>query len=186
MPERRHELSRERIVATALGLLDEEGEKALSMRHLADALGVAPMSLYHYVSDKDDLRDAVVELVLTEVRPPEPGEPWMVTATRMATSFRAAALAHPAAIRLLLTRPPANASGARWREVLVALRRSGLDEGQALRAFRMVSRFVIGWCLAELAQIAAGAGTPDDGSERDLVIGVEALVAAIRDRYGEP
>lgn len=186
MAERRHELSRDRIVTTALDLLDAEGEGALSMRRLAEALGVAPMSLYHYVSDKDDLRDGVIERVLTEVRPPEPGEPWVETATRMATSFRAAALAHPAAIRLLLTRPPATASGARWREVLVALGRSGLDEDRALRAFRLVSRFVIGWCLAELAQVAAGAGPPGEENDDDFVLGVEALVAALSGRRDGP
>jgi len=182
MSTRRTELSRDRIVATALDLLDAEGEEALSMRRLADALGVAPMSIYHYVSDKDDLRGAVIERVLAEVRPPEPGEPWVATAKRMATSFRAAALDHPAAIRLLLTRPPATAAGSRWQDVRGALRADGLDEEEALRAFRVVSRFVIGWCLAELAQVAAGTTQPDAASDADFAFGVEALVEAMARR----
>ncbi|MDQ3146513.1 MAG: TetR family transcriptional regulator, partial [Actinomycetota bacterium] len=115
---RRGELSRERIVATALDLLDREGLGSLSMRRLAETLGVGTMSIYHYVSDKDDLTDGLIERVLADVHRPQAEERWTEMALAVATSFRRAALAHPAAVRLFLTRPASASSAARWLEVV--------------------------------------------------------------------
>jgi AcrR family transcriptional regulator len=70
-------LSRERIVAAAVRLLDEEGLRAFSMRKLATELGVTPMSVYWYVENKDDLIELALDEVFQEiVVPPAPeGEP---------------------------------------------------------------------------------------------------------------
>src|ERR671918_1222308 len=61
-------LTRERIIEAGLGLVDREGSDAISMRRLADALGVTPMALYNHVSSKRDLLRAVAEHVLGKVR----------------------------------------------------------------------------------------------------------------------
>lgn len=180
---RRTDLSRDLVVKTALQVLDAEGIDALSMRHLADVLGVGTMSLYHYVTDKDDLSEAVVELVLRDVHDPKQGEPWTEMARAVATSFRASALSHPAAIRLLLVRSERSGSSVRWVQVWRLLLAAGMDEVQARRVFRGVSRFVVGWCLAEIVDLG-------DGGERarradgdgDFAFALDALLEALDGR----
>ena len=69
---RRKPLSRERILATALELVDEQGIDALSMRKLGQSLGYEAMSLYNHVAHKDDLLHGILDLVLAEMEPPDP------------------------------------------------------------------------------------------------------------------
>ena len=66
----RRRLSRERVVCAAIELADEGGLEALTMRTLAEKLEVAPMALYRHVADKDDLIDAMVDAVFTEIGVP--------------------------------------------------------------------------------------------------------------------
>lgn len=168
---------------TALELLDREGTAALSMRRLADALDVGTMSLYHYFADKDELSDAVVGLVLTEMHRPAAGEDWEYTVRRVATSFREAALAHPAAIRLMLSRVGAGASYVHWVAVGGHLRAVGMTDSEVRRLFRTVSRFVIGWCLTEgVERKDQPAGWRRPGSDEEFAFGLEALIEAFRHR----
>src|SRR5690348_2526747 len=67
---RRQPLSRERILEAAVELVDEHGIEALSMRRLGQTLGYEAMSLYNHVSNKDDLLDGILDLVLAEMKPP--------------------------------------------------------------------------------------------------------------------
>jgi TetR/AcrR family tetracycline transcriptional repressor len=184
---RRADLSRHRIASTALDLLDREGLASLSMRRLAETLGVGTMSIYHYVSDKDDLTDALIELVLADVHRPRAGEPWTDMALAVATSFRSAALAHPAAVRLLLTRPASASSSARWLEVVQILRQAGLSQEEARRVFRSVSRFVVGWCLAEIVEFGDGGEHRRRASgDDDFIFGLTALIEALARRVPRP
>src|SRR5258706_15273309 len=98
---RRKPLSRDRILDTALAIVDEEGIEALSMRKLGQALGYEAMSLYNHVANKDDLLDGILDLVLAEMEPPDP--------TGGLPAIRAAALSahealkqHPWAAGLLM------------------------------------------------------------------------------------
>ena len=63
-------MSRERILAAALELADEQGIDALSMRKLGQSVGYEAMSLYNHVANKDDLLDGMLDLVLAEMQPP--------------------------------------------------------------------------------------------------------------------
>jgi DNA-binding transcriptional regulator YbjK len=67
-------LSRTRILRSALELADKEGLEGLSMRKVAQGLGVQAMSLYNHVANKDDLIDGMVELVVGEMAVPEVGK----------------------------------------------------------------------------------------------------------------
>src|SRR5437899_1613030 len=99
---RRKPLSRERILDTALALVDEEGIEALSMRKLGQALGYEAMSLYNHVANKDDLLDGILDLVLAEMEPPDPdgGLPAIRTA---ALSAHEALKRHPWAANMLMS-----------------------------------------------------------------------------------
>jgi AcrR family transcriptional regulator len=73
-PARRsdHELTRARIVSTAIAIADTDGLAELSMRRIATALGAATMSLYRYVQSRDDLMLAMIDTTLGELRLPMP------------------------------------------------------------------------------------------------------------------
>lgn len=178
---RKTELSRRRVVEAALAILDSEGVCALSMRHLADVLGVGTMSLYHYVTDKDDLTDAVIELVLGEVHRPDPGDDWVDMCREVATSFRAAALAHPDTIRLYLIRPPTATTASQWDTGGRILREAGMTDEQRRRVFRAVSRFLVGWCLAEIVESADGDKRRVQG-DGDFAFALDALLDALAQR----
>ena len=75
----------EEIAAAALGIVEDAGLSALSMRSLAAALGTGPMTLYNYVPDKEGLEELVVAAVVAEVRLPEPTADWSMTCTRSPT-----------------------------------------------------------------------------------------------------
>ena len=83
-------LSRDKVLAAALTLLDEEGLGALSVRGLARRLAVAPMSLYNHVSSKEELLDAVHEAIISAAVPSATAEavPWPVGVRQMARSLR--------------------------------------------------------------------------------------------------
>src|SRR6476469_1505374 len=88
-------LSRERIIAAAVAIVDEHGLESLSMRKLGAALGVEAMSLYNHVDNKDDVLDGVLDHVLKEVPLPELDLAWEEQLRVLARGFRAAGLAHP-------------------------------------------------------------------------------------------
>lgn len=170
---------------TALELLDREGTAALSMRRLADALDVGTMSLYHYFSDKDELTDAVVALALAGLHRPAAGERWEDTVRAVATSFRSAALEHPAAVRLMLARVSAGASYLHWAAVGGHLRQSGMSDDEVRRLFRIISRFVIGWCLSEgVERRDQPRGWRRRDSDEEFTFGLEALIEAFGRKPG--
>ncbi|SNR60966.1 TetR/AcrR family transcriptional regulator [Blastococcus mobilis] len=98
---RRTPLSRERVLRTAVALADESGLASVSMRGLAQELGVVPMALYKHVANKDQLLDGMVDLVLGEIDPPDPGLDWKSAVRQRILSARGALLRHPWARRAM-------------------------------------------------------------------------------------
>lgn len=92
---RRGRLSRERVLRAAVALADEAGIAAVSMRRLAQELGVVPMALYKHVADKDELVDGMVDAVLAEIGPPAPGLDWKTGIRQRILAARRAVLRHP-------------------------------------------------------------------------------------------
>ena len=74
-PAERVPLSRERVLRGAVEVADAAGVGALTIRSLAQRLGVKPMSLYYYVANKDAILDGIVDLVFSEIDLPRPGVP---------------------------------------------------------------------------------------------------------------
>ncbi|MFQ1004329.1 TetR/AcrR family transcriptional regulator C-terminal domain-containing protein [Modestobacter sp. SSW1-42] len=101
---RRAPLTRDRVLAAAVDLADAGGIESLSMRRLAQELGVVPMALYKHVSDKDDLLDGMVDAVLGEVEQPDPGPGWRAAVRDRVLSARRAVLRHPWARRAIESR----------------------------------------------------------------------------------
>ncbi|MGW5667136.1 TetR/AcrR family transcriptional regulator [Micromonospora sp. NPDC003776] len=100
MPEqaetlRRTPLSRDRILRAAVALADEAGIESLSMRNLAQDLGVVPMALYKHVANKDELLDGMIDVIVSEIDPPVLGTDWKHTIRRRILSARQVLRRHP-------------------------------------------------------------------------------------------
>ena len=101
--EPRVPLSRERVLDAAVSLADEHGIESLTMRRLAQELGVEAMTLYYYVKNKDDILNAIVDIVVREFELPPPGAEWKAGIRTTAISAHGVLLRHPWAAGLLLS-----------------------------------------------------------------------------------
>lgn len=112
-------LSKERVLCAAVQLADEAGVASLPMRKLAETLGVEAMSLYHYVTDKDEILDGMVDLVFGEIELPSLEADWKATMRQRAISARDALVRHPWAIGVLESRanPRSPAAGGVFHRV---------------------------------------------------------------------
>src|SRR5215210_4794666 len=102
--ETRVRLSRERVLGAAVELADRDGIESLSMRRLADHLGVGAMSLYYHVPNKTRLLDGMVDVVFDEIEPPPTGVDWRTAMRRRAHSTREALARHRWGVGLLESR----------------------------------------------------------------------------------
>jgi TetR/AcrR family tetracycline transcriptional repressor len=174
--EKRQPLSLERIVDAALELIDEKGIGVASMRTVGSRLGVRAMSLYRYVDNREDLFDAVVERVVSELDhdaevAAEPVDGWRPYLTSLAWGVRRYAVAHPHAFPLVATRPPSAPwvnpplRSLRWIEALLAaLRSEGFSDDEVLFAYRSFNSFLLGFLLLETSGMALRDPKPGDGS----------------------
>ena len=148
----RSPLSRDRVVAAAIAIADHDGLDALSMRKLAQALGVEAMSLYHHVANKDALLDGMVDAVFAEIELPPTDIAWRPALRRRTSSVREAMLRHPWAIgRLDSRRSPGPATLRHHDAVLGCLRVGGFSVADAALAFATVDAFVYGFTMQELS-----------------------------------
>ncbi|SOD95159.1 TetR/AcrR family transcriptional regulator [Blastococcus haudaquaticus] len=92
---RRAPLTRERVLRTAVARADAAGIGSISMRGLAQELGVVPMALYKHVANKDELLDGMVDLVIEEFDPPADALDWKDEVRERVLSARRAVLRHP-------------------------------------------------------------------------------------------
>ena len=101
---RRVPLNRERVLRAAIDLADREGIESLSMRRLGQELGVEAMSLYNHVSNKEDVLDGVVDLVVGEVDLAPAGVDWKIAARNRILSARRVMLRHPWVAGVIVSR----------------------------------------------------------------------------------
>lgn len=145
-------LSKPRVVAEAVRLADLEGVDGLSMRRLATALGAGAMSLYHYVASRDELLDAMVDVVFGEIEPPTREGDWQAAMRRSALSTRQALARHPWAIALMESRTTPGPTNLRHREAFTAcLRAAGFSVIHATHANWLLNSYVYGHALQEAA-----------------------------------
>lgn len=143
-------LSRERIVTEAVRIADGEGVDKLSMRRLADEIGAGAMSLYHYVANKDELLDGMVDVVFGEIDLPDAQDPWKVAMRRRALSAREVLGRHRWAITLMESRTNPGPANLRHREAVTAcLRQAGFSVEMATHANWLIDSYVYGFALQE-------------------------------------
>jgi AcrR family transcriptional regulator len=154
-------LSLDDIAAAALSLADRDGLASVSMRSVAEALGMGTMSLYRYVTAREDLERLVVDRVLRAVDtqlPPRLG--WRAKLTLLVERAREAVNAHPAIVPLLLIHRSASQHSTRWGEaVLSTLAEAGFSGTRRVVAFRTLLAYLVGSLqLGQLGSLS-GAGT---------------------------
>jgi AcrR family transcriptional regulator len=155
-------LTQDQLASAALAVLDREGLAGLSMRAVAQELGMSAMGLYRYVDDREELERIVVELVLGSVdaEPPEPGAPWRERIEVMARRLRDAVGAHPAVVPLTITHRHRSLGVLRWSEtVLGVLADAGVEGEQRVVALRGLLSYVIGAIQLEHLGALSGPGT---------------------------
>ncbi len=170
-PRPRAGLSRDRVLSTALDLVDIEGVEALSMRRLGRELGVEAMSLYSYVENKQDLIEGVVEQVFRQMPLVAPGlGDWPDRLREHATTFREVLLQHPNAVVLVAGRPlVTDGTMAFVESALVELQAYGLDLRTADLVLGTIAAFVIGSVCeqtGEATRAAAGYVAPHGRGRR--------------------
>jgi AcrR family transcriptional regulator len=148
-PERA-QLNRERVLLGALAVADTGGLGALTIRSLAQELGVKPMSVYHYVANKDEIIDGIVDLVFSEVALPVIGGDWRSEMHRRASSERLVLGRHPWSIALLQSRlHPGPSTLTHHDAVIGTLRRAGFSIELTAHAFALIDAYVYGFALSE-------------------------------------
>jgi AcrR family transcriptional regulator len=144
---RRKPLSRERILAAALEVVDEQGIEALSMRKLGQSLGYEAMSLYNHVANKDDLLDGILDLVLAEMEPPAP-DGGLPAIRASALSAHEALKRHPWAATMLMSAARIRPARIQYMEALLAsLRNTGLSAETTYHAYHVLDAHIIGFSL---------------------------------------
>ena len=139
-------LSRARVLTSALMLADRGGIESLTMRWLADELGVKAMSLYNHVADKSDIVDGIVDLVYGEIALPVGGTDWKTAMRLRANSAREALLRHPWASSLMQSRTkPGRATLRHHDSVIGSLRQAGFSIGLAAHGFSVIDSYVYGF-----------------------------------------
>ena len=143
-------LSKERVVTEAIRLADNEGVDKLSMRRLANELGAGVMSLYYYVANKDELLDAMIDVVFDEIELPTDAADWKAAMRQRAVSARQVLARHPWAITLMESRTAPGPANLRHREAVFAcLRKAGFSVGMATHANWLLDSYVYGFALQE-------------------------------------
>ena len=145
-------LSRDRVLAGAITVADAGGIGALTIRTLAQELGVKPMSVYHYVANKDEIIDGIVDLVYAEIDLPVPGGDWRTEMRRRANSARRVLAKHPWATPLLQSRLNPGPATLRHHNAFIAtLRAAGFSVELTAHAFALIDSYVFGFALSENA-----------------------------------
>lgn len=160
-------LSRERIAAAAVELVDRRGLENFGVRPLASALGVDPMSIYNHIKGKAALLDAVSESILGErlATAVEWPDDWMDVARLMARRYRDVATRHPRVFPLLTTRAQTSATALEAVERLTAaMRRAEIAEQAIADAPLVLFGFLNGYLLATLGTEVGGIGDTTGGS----------------------
>ncbi|MEV7808217.1 TetR/AcrR family transcriptional regulator [Microbispora sp. NPDC088329] len=149
---------REEILDAALAIADERGLDGVSMRAVAERVGVTPMALYRHVSGKAELLDAMVGHLLSALLPPDagpdqgPAQRWEEGLAALARGFRAMVLRHPWAAPLLFSRPAVTPDAARAVDAIyTALTEAGVPDREVPRLERLITTFVIGFVASEVS-----------------------------------
>jgi AcrR family transcriptional regulator len=169
-------LTRERVAGTALELVDRDGLDGLSMRRLAETLGVGTMTLYGYFRNKRELLDAVVDAAVSDPPAPTAEGDWRTQLRALVLGARRNLLRHPALVEIRVRQPVLQPEALRFAESgLRILREAGFERREAALAFRLLFSYLFGFA----------AFSPAESVEEDRHAAAAAIRALPPDDYPE-
>ncbi len=159
------------MIERALALADAEGLEAVTMRRLGQDFAVTPMALYWYISNKDELLDAMGDALFAGIDlSSDPALPWPERLHQLVARLVQALRAHPGSVSLAFARVLVCADGCALAEVVLALlREAGFAVAQAAAIATQALRTAV-----TLVATEPGAMPGQDGEQH------EALLAAKR------
>jgi TetR/AcrR family tetracycline transcriptional repressor len=160
-------ITRDDIVRAAVEIVGAGGYEEMTIRSLAAGLGVAPMSLYRHIRDKDDLLDEVVDHLLAPAwRPSAAEDDWQAWLIEAAARLRQFLVSQPAALHVYLRHPVVSpAAIERMTTMLDVLRRTGADEETTQHAYGALHTYTIGFAALEASRAGRA---PEDGDVTSL------------------
>jgi TetR/AcrR family transcriptional regulator, tetracycline repressor protein len=146
-------LTRNQVVTAARRIAAEQGVENLTMRRLADGLGVMPNALYTYFPGKGAILDAVLDDVVGDVQRPQRRRAWRHGLVSLMSSYRRLLLIQPGLIALTVSRPMYGPNALRLREdMLTLLKKGGLPDGDIVSAFLALFAYTTGFVAFETAR----------------------------------
>lgn len=146
----RGQLNKDRVVRAAVSLADEGSVASLTMRKLAEKLGVEAMSLYYHVANKSEILDAMIDSIFSEIELPSGKDGWKEAMRKRALSARQVLLRHRWALGLMDSRPDPGPATLRHHEsVLRCLREAGFSIALAAHAFSIMDSYIYGFVMQE-------------------------------------
>lgn len=144
-------ISRDQVIRAATKIVRAGGYEDMTMRSLASVLGVAPMSLYRHVRDKDDILDEVVDRMLGRIwRPSTSPDDWKEWITLVADKFRRFLVIQPAAMHIYLQHPVVTPAAISRMNAMIDVLRSALpDDDSARRAYAAIHTYTVGFAALE-------------------------------------
>lgn len=172
----RPRLTRAAVLAGAMALADGIGVEPLTIRRLAEHLGVKPMAIYHHVASKEEILDGMVDLVFTEIALPSTGTHWKDAVRVRATSARDVLVRHRWAVPLLESRThPGPATLAHHEAMIGCLRGAGFPMAMVAHAYALIDAFVYGFVLQQTTMpFDTAGGSPEETAE--LMAGIMAAM----------
>lgn len=154
----RKKLDLGRIIEGAVALADETGVDALTIRKLSTSLDVKPMTIYHYVQNKEAIIDGMVDMVFSEIDLPQMDINWKNAIRQRSASAREVLARHPWAIMLMDSRrTPGMATLRQYDAVIGCLREGGLSVKMTAHAYAVIDAFIYGFVIQE-ASLPATSG----------------------------
>jgi AcrR family transcriptional regulator len=154
----RPSLTRVRIIEGAVKLADDIGVDALTIRKLATSLTVKPMTIYHYVANKEAIVDGMVDEVFNEIDLPSVDTDWKRAIRERSISARVVLVKHPWAVPLMESRSTPGPATLRHHDaVLGCLRNGGLSVAMTAHAYALIDAFIYGFAIQE-ASLPATSG----------------------------
>jgi TetR/AcrR family tetracycline transcriptional repressor len=182
------QLSEDEIVEAALRIIKRSGLAQLTMRRLADELGVTPMAAYHYVPSKEDLLQLVADSVLTRIRTPDADAPWDIQLRANAVLTFETLGAYPGLRAFVLDRPLSPATRRLMAKGVEMLRQAGFDQRDAVLAYETYHTYMFGLVglEARFRPLRRRGATGErairaDVSPRDFIdFGLDTLIAGLK------
>ncbi|MER6913549.1 TetR/AcrR family transcriptional regulator [Streptomyces sp. NPDC000594] len=156
-------LSRERVIRAAVAVADEKGTAALTMRAIAESLGVEAMSLYHHVTNREDILDGMVDAVFGEIDLPPRDLEWRSAMRHRAASARAVLRSHRWAVPLMDSRSRPGPATLRHHDAVIGtLRAGGFSVRMAAHAVSLIDSYLYGFVIQEVGLPFSGPAELDE------------------------